>query len=182
MRPIDLAPGIVLRTIRETDADALAAAYERNREHLAPWDRRRDEDFFTAEFQRGLIRRQLEDQEAGRLARFVLDDGEEIAGIATLSNIVFGAYRNAAIGYWIDCDHLGQGLATATVDVLCRYSDRELALHRLEAGTLVHNIRSQRVLEKCGFEYFGLAPQYVHIDGRWQDHRLFQKILNDHDA
>jgi ribosomal-protein-alanine N-acetyltransferase len=182
MHPIDLAPGIILRTVEETDAEALAAAYDRNREHLGPWDRRRDEEFFTAECQRRLIRRQLEEQEAGRLVRFVLEDGEGILGNATLSNIVFGAYRNASIGYWIDRDHLGRGLATAAVEALCQYSDQELSLHRLEAGTLVHNVRSQRVLGKCGFEYVGLAREYVHIDGRWQDHRLFQKILNDRDA
>jgi len=32
-------------------AAALAAAYSRNREHLAPWDPRRDADFFTVEGQ-----------------------------------------------------------------------------------------------------------------------------------
>ena len=53
----------------------------------------------------------------------------------------------------------------------------ELGLHRVEAGTLVHNVGSQRVLERNGFVRFGLAPQYLRIAGRWQDHVLFQ-VLN----
>ena len=53
----------------------------------------------------------------------------------------------------------------------------ELGLHRVEAGTLVHNRASQRVLERNGFVRYGLAPQYLRIAGRWQDHVLFQ-VLN----
>ena len=52
-------------------------------------------------------------------------------------------------------------------------------LHRVEAGTLVHNESSQRVLEACGFEYYGTAPKFLFINGAWQDHRLYQRILHD---
>jgi ribosomal-protein-alanine N-acetyltransferase len=52
-------------------------------------------------------------------------------------------------------------------------------LHRVEAGTLLHNAASQRVLERCGFEYYGLAPKFLFIDGAWQDHKLYQRILHD---
>nr|WP_315850337.1 GNAT family protein [Arthrobacter woluwensis] len=51
-----------------------------------------------------------------------------------------------------------------------------LGLHRLEAGTLLHNTASQRVLLKNGFTVFGTAPRYLRIQGRWQDHRLFQRL------
>ena len=53
----------------------------------------------------------------------------------------------------------------------------ELALHRIEAGTLPHNTASQVVLGRNGFVRYGLAPQYMSIAGRWQDHVLFQ-VLN----
>ena len=54
-----------------------------------------------------------------------------------------------------------------------------LNLHRLEAGALVHNIGSQRVLERNGFTRYGLAPELVHIAGRWQDHVLLQRLNPD---
>ena len=41
----------------------------------------------------------------------------------------------------------------------------------------VHNAVSQRVLQRSGFDRIGLAPQYLKIAGRWQDHLLFQRIL-----
>jgi ribosomal-protein-alanine N-acetyltransferase len=49
----------------------------------------------------------------------------------------------------------------------------------VEAGTLLHNTGSQRVLERSGFELYGTAPRYLFIAGAWQDHRLYQRILHD---
>jgi ribosomal-protein-alanine N-acetyltransferase len=52
----------------------------------------------------------------------------------------------------------------------------ELDLHRLEAGTLPDNSASQRVLEKNGFERYGLARRFLLIAGEWRDHVLFERI------
>ena len=49
-------------------------------------------------------------------------------------------------------------------------------LHRLEAGTLVDNYASRRVLAKNGFSEIGLAPRYLQIAGRWQDHIFYQRL------
>jgi ribosomal-protein-alanine N-acetyltransferase len=55
----------------------------------------------------------------------------------------------------------------------------EQGLHRLEAGTIPENVRSQAVLLRNGFEQFGYAPRYLSIAGRWQDHLLFQILSGD---
>lgn len=60
--------------------------------------------------------------------------------------------------------------------VVGRAAREEFGLHRLEAGTLVDNKASQRVLTKCGFAEIGLAPGFLHIDGAWRDHVLFQRL------
>lgn len=69
----------------------------------------------------------------------------------------------------------GRGVTVAHV-VLDEDRIIELGLHRIEAGTLPRNVASQRVLERNGFERFGLARRYLQIAGRWRDHVLFQKI------
>jgi ribosomal-protein-alanine N-acetyltransferase len=62
------------------------------------------------------------------------------------------------------------------VDAVCRWAFGPGGLHRLEAGTMLDNVASQRVLEKNGFERIGIAREYLHIDGDWRDHVLFQKV------
>lgn len=71
----------------------------------------------------------------------------------------------------------GRGIATAAVREMTALAFDDLGLHRVEAATLTHNVRSQRVLEQSGFVRFGLAPTYLMIAGSWQDHVLFH-LLN----
>ena len=55
----------------------------------------------------------------------------------------------------------------------------DLGLHRLEAGTRIDNVASQRVLEKNLFTRIGVAPRWLHIGGEWRDHVLFQRTAED---
>ncbi|MFE4174989.1 GNAT family N-acetyltransferase [Streptomyces sp. NPDC056909] len=163
---------IRLRPSGPDDAGSVAEALARNRAHLRPWDPHRPADYFTARFQA----ERLADPSA---RRWLLADGTRVVGEATLSSIALGAFRNAILGYWIDAAYLNRGLATRAVEEVCRAARDELGLHRVEASTLLANAASQRVLRKCGFELFGTAPLYLHIDGEWRDHHLFQRILHN---
>jgi ribosomal-protein-alanine N-acetyltransferase len=160
------------------DAAALAAAYRRNRDHLAPWDPRRDEAFFSEAGQLADLRLKLEGARLGLQDPWLLVCGAEIVGRVNLSNIVRGVFQNASVGYWVDARHTGRGLAVAMVEFALARAD-ETGLHRVEAGTLAHNAASQGVLRRCGFEQYGVAERYLFIAGEWQDHNLYQRILHD---
>ena len=105
----------------------------------------------------------------------ILDDGEP-AGFVGLTNIMRGAVQSAVLSYWVDRGHNGRGLATRAVAAVIDFAFGELDLHRLEAGTLPDNFGSQRVLEKNGFERYGLARRFLLIAGAWRDHVLFERI------
>ena len=62
------------------------------------------------------------------------------------------------------CDR--RGLATAAVRGIIGTAFSELGLHRIQAGTLLRNTGSQRVLERNGFVRIGVAPRYLMIAGR----------------
>ena len=94
----------------------------------------------------------------------------------TLDGIERGPVQSCHLGYWVDEEHNGRGLATAAVADMLGVAFGELELHRVQAATLPHNAASQRVLERNGFERIGLARGYLRIAGRWQDHVLFQRI------
>lgn len=80
------------------------------------------------------------------------------------------------MGYWVSASHNGRGFATKAVREIVRVAFEELGLHRVQAETLLHNVRSQRVLERNGFVQFGVAPEYLNIAGRWQDHAMYQVV------
>ncbi|MBT2365508.1 GNAT family N-acetyltransferase [Streptomyces sp. ISL-10] len=175
------ADGLHLRPLALRDAENLLNACLHNREHLRQWEPERGERYFTLDGQTERLRDQVAEQEAGRLMGWLIGDGERVVGRVNLANIVGGAFRSANLGYWIDAQYEGRGLATAAVELACRAADEDLGLHRVEAGTLLENAGSQRVLEKCGFTVVGTAAEYLHINGAWRDHRIFQRILNRRD-
>lgn len=173
----DLQDGVILRSLTDEDASALSDAYRTNRAHLEQWDPVRSESFFTEVGQQAEIDTALASHEAGTRVPLVLADGTRIIGLVNLSGIIRGVFESANLGYWIDARYAGRGLMTAAVDAVARIARDELHLHRLQAATLLHNVASQSVLKKSGFTEFGMAPAYLRIAGRWQDHRLFQRIL-----
>jgi len=176
---IQLSPTVTLRTLRQGDAPALLHAYVRNREHLAPWDPARLESFFTLEVQATMLAFQLEELSTGVGVPLALWEDERVVGRVTLARIVRGPLQSASVGYFIDRDYTGRGLASAALAHTLDQAYRTLGLHRIEASTLLNNVGSQRVLRRAGFEQIGMAPEYLQIAGEWQDHLLFHKILRE---
>jgi [ribosomal protein S5]-alanine N-acetyltransferase len=164
----------VIREVGVADADEIAALYQANREFLAPFEPVRPDAFFTAAGQRDRLSRPVD---GWRFA--ILDEASAIVGSINISNVVRGAFHSANIGYFVSRHVNGRGLASAAVGDVCAFAFGTAALHRLEAGTLLDNHASQRVLEKNGFEQIGIARKYLQIAGRWQDHLLFQRIAAD---
>jgi ribosomal-protein-alanine N-acetyltransferase len=172
----------VTRLVRPGDAPTLARLARENRENMAPFEPERVESYYTEAGQTEIVAGLLHDHDRGAaLPHVILGPDGEVAGRVTLSNVVRGAFRSCNLGYWVDAAHRGRGLATAAVAAVKEIAFTELGLHRLEAGTLLHNVASQQVLRRNGFVPYGVAHDYLHIGGRWQDHVLFQVLAPDPD-
>jgi [ribosomal protein S5]-alanine N-acetyltransferase len=161
----------LLRPVVPDDSEQIARLLCENREFLAPFEPLRDERFFTSEGQRERI-------EANSPGSFAIIVDGAIAGGVTISDLAYGPFRSAHLGYWVAERLNGRGLATEAVGEAVEIAFGELDLHRLEAGTLVDNVASQRVLEKNRFERIGLARRYFQIAGEWRDHFLFQRTAD----
>jgi ribosomal-protein-alanine N-acetyltransferase len=170
-----VSPEVAIRPAVRADADAVAALFAAQREHLAPWDPRREPGFFTRAGQCARLSAVERDRAAGTAYRFLILQDGELAGEVGITNIVRRSFQSANLGYWVAGERCGRGIATAAVAVICRFAFEELELHRLEAGTLLHNVGSQIVLDRNGFAPFGVAPGYLRIAGAWCDHVLFQR-------
>jgi [ribosomal protein S5]-alanine N-acetyltransferase len=159
------------------DAPALADVLRTNRDFLAPWQPNRADEYFTRDGQHGFIQRLLEQQAAKVcLPLVVLDQVGAIAGTVSLQSIIRGAFQSCSVGYWLAESAQGRGLATRAVGEATEIAFEVLGLHRVQAETLAHNLRSQRVLDRLRFVQYGRAEAYMHIAGEWQDHLLYQLL------
>ncbi|MDX6592713.1 MAG: [ribosomal protein S5]-alanine N-acetyltransferase [Gaiellales bacterium] len=167
---------VELRPVRVADAESLARIYSANRTFLAPYDPIRPDGFFTVDGQRRELEQVVQQSAADLRHRFVILADARPVGVLSVSNVVRGVFQSANLGYWVVREMNGQGVGTRAVGAVCRWAFGPGGLHRLEAGTMVDNVASQRVLEKNGFERIGLARDYLHIGGDWRDHILFQRV------
>ncbi|MEB8723247.1 GNAT family protein, partial [Bacillus cereus] len=84
-------------------------------------------------------------------------------------------------GFTLDKEHNAKGYATEALQLVVDFAFRELKLHRIEAGAMLDNIASIRVLEKVGFKKEGIAKENIRINGKWTDHQILA-IINSLDV
>lgn len=169
---IDIRPAIA------ADAAEMAALYRANRNFLAPWEPDRDERFFTEDGQRESLAAAESERLAGAGHRCVITEDGRVVGRISLSAIERGPAQSAHLGYWVVQEANGRGVASQAVALMLRLAFGELGLHRVQAGTLLHNLGSQKVLSRNGFERIGVARAFLKIAGEWQDHVLFQRLAD----
>ncbi|MER7850520.1 GNAT family protein [Kitasatospora sp. NPDC096077] len=169
IEPADAAP-IAAHRARDIDAEAF-----RRYEPAQP------PEFFTADGQLGRIHRLLDGHRAGTAwPCVVLDQDGQVIGQITITGILPQPHvRRASLGYWIATTAEGQGHAGRAVALALALMTDELGLHRVEAGTHLENIASQRVLRRNGFTPYGVAHSSIHLDGQWHDGLMWERILGD---
>lgn len=186
-QPVLFGKTVTLRPPAAVDYAAWADLRARSRDHLVPWEPQWDRD----ELERNTYRRRLKlyAQEARDdlghaffifAPTLVATGGDAphhtLVGGLRLSNIRRGVSQAATIGYWLGLPHVGRGYMAAAVAAIIPFGFDKLGLHRLEAACLADNARSQRVLERNGFEREGIARDYIKINGVWRDHILYALI------
>ncbi len=159
-----LTSGVVLRDVAEAD---LPTFYEHQLDPIANEMAAfpaRDREAFMAHWHKVLA-------DATVTTKAILFDGQ-VAG-----NVVsFDGDGEREVGYWIGREYWGKGVASkALAQFLTVEQTRPLYAHVAK-----HNLASQRVLEKCGFTFFGEDKVFSDTPGEdvegvililWEDER-----------
>ena len=175
-RDIILRKGrIELKVLTPEDSLDTLEYYKRNKKHLGPFEPNRDESFYTLEVQKKILVENYKQYINGTSVNFGIYHANKYIGKIQISNIVQGIFKSAFVGYSIDATCQGQGFMKEALNLVLEYAFSDLELHRIEASTLTNNMRSQRVLQACGFKKLGINERYLYINGDWRDHITFYK-------
>jgi ribosomal-protein-alanine N-acetyltransferase len=158
----------------------LAQAYHRvNREHLAPWEPERDDDFFADESFRKLGEASNLAFLAGTALKFIAVHraSQQMVASCSFTNIVRGPLLGCNMGYSVAKEFEGQGFMQEVAIVAIHHMFDGMGLHRIMASHLPSNVRSERLLRRLGFEREGYAKSYLKIAGRWQD-MVLNSLIN----
>lgn len=178
--PVTLESGdLVLRPIKLRDKAEWTRVRARNAAWLQPWEASNPAGQGELPSFGGMVRALNEQARAASALPFVITErvpGRSkpvIVGQLTVSSIMWGSAMMATLGYWVDQDRAGRGIAPTAVAMVTDHCFRTLGLHRMEINIRPENGPSLRVVEKLGFRDEGLRPRYLHINGDWADHRSF---------
>lgn len=182
MWPIELsdaAAGVILRPLRRGDESAWREVRSHNRDWLRPWDATLPMPGQETPSFRAMVRMYDKQARRGQTVPFAIEVDGAFRGQLTVSGITWGSILSGQIGYWIDARVAGRGITPLAVAMATDHCLFTLGLHRIEINIRPENTASLRVVEKLGFRDEGLRRNYMHIDGRWSDHRTFALTVED---
>lgn len=104
---------------------------------------------------------------------------EAIVGVTNMSQIFYGVFKNAYLGYYLFKGFTGKGYMTEGLKLALKFAFQDLKLHRLEANIQPHNLASINLVKRCGFRKEGLSKKYLKISGKWCDHERWAIIKED---
>lgn len=100
-----------IRLLEGHEAQMLLRYYLENREHLAPWEPERRDDFFMLAHAQSVVAENTRLYKAGLAFRFAILNREqtEIIGLCNITNLVMGIFKAANLGYSVAERYQGQG-------------------------------------------------------------------------
>ncbi len=179
--PVELSHGDVgIRPLRRSDAGRWARLRRADAAWLAPWEATLPPGGGSAPLSyRAMIGAQRRRARRGTAMPFAVTWQGVMVGQVTVNGISWASAHWASVGYWIARAHAGRGITPVAVALVVDHLLDTVGLHRVEISVRPENAASLRVVEKLGLEEVGLARGYLHIDGAWRDHRVFQVLADD---
>lgn len=165
---------IILRTAEPTDGKLISDYFIANRDFLRAWEPKREDAFFS---EAGWTQRLIKLNELHRMGLgyylIILDSNSgEMLGTISFSNISRFPFYACNVGYSLSQTAQGRGVMTRALRMAVEYMFSIQNLHRIMAGYMPRNKRSESVLKRLEFTQEGLAKDYLLINGKWEDHVL----------
>ena len=171
---------VEVKVLTLVDSEDILDYYSRNKKHLREFEPAREDSFYTLKTQRRILSESYKQFLNGSSINCGIYKDGRLIGKLQVSNIVYGVFRNAFVGYSIDEKEQGKGYMKEALGLMLDYAFEDMELHRLEASTLLDNEKSQRVLLSCGFKELGVNQEYLFINGTWRDHKTFYCLAKKH--
>lgn len=164
-------PNFTVRPIALGDAPAWAAYI-----CLAEVKRHTSITAETVEDVRRDIEKSLANEQSAP-SRFVIETTENRQLVGTVGfHTISELHGTAEISYDVLPSHWGKGIATLACRAASIWGFEVRGWHRIQGTTVLANIASQRVLERCGFRREGLVRNFRLVRSQPTDYWLYSAI------
>jgi ribosomal-protein-serine acetyltransferase len=178
---------LLLRPYQAGDGAAYFALCQNNREHLLPFEAgnpalavqtTEDAEILVREFAASWVAREI----------FFMGVWEKESAALVAQVVVMVKSWDLpefAVGYFVDKDQQGKGFVTEATQAAVGFAFENLGANRLSSGCNETNVRSRRVLERCGFVQEGhlrqTRPHINRADGVASGDLLFGMLREEYE-
>lgn len=165
---------IYLRALEPSDLDYLYAI--ENNESI--WEVSNTQTPYSRFLIRQYLKNAHQDIYEAKQLRLAICRNDNFPAIGLVDIFDFDPKNNrAGVGIVIqNQEDRNTGVGAEALELLIRYSFRQLQLHQLYANIGADNSASLALFTKFGFQKVGIKKQWNLVDGKYQDEILFQLI------
>lgn len=168
---------ISLKVLEQSDAPALYAVVDRNRDYLRQWlpwvdGMKKVEDYQPVI---SMWRKQFADEDGFEAGIFYQG---KVVGMIGLQGIKRNA-RKTSIGYWLDSDYQEKGIMTRACQALIDYAFQTLNLNRVEICCATENRKSRAIPERLGFTHEGTIRECEFLYDHYVDIEVYGLLKSD---
>jgi RimJ/RimL family protein N-acetyltransferase len=114
--------------------------------------------------------------------KFIIEANNTVVGMASITGV---DYKNSVANLNIKIKsetNRGKGIGSKTISLLIYYCFDELNLNCLTANILEHNLASQKLFEKCGFNRDGVLRSRVYKKGKYHNILAYSLLRSEYNA
>lgn len=175
----DIDRDLRLQQLNRSDAKALFALVESNRDELQLWLPWVHAIRSLHDIKRRIRHIQRCSRQKKQLHMGIrLED--RLVGIVAFTKIDRNI-RSAYFAYWLDGVHQGKGIMTRACKAMANYAFSRMGLNRLEIYCGVENLSSRAIPERLGFQLEGVLRDAERIHDHYIDYAVYAMLARDWD-
>lgn len=109
----------------------------------------------------------------------ILKNSGKMIGTCGFSSIS-PEHRSAEVGYVLNPAFRGQGIAGEALSAVLDFAFRKMALNRVEAKCVEENASSERVMQKVGMTFEGIARSALLVKGEFKNIKIYSMLRSEY--
>lgn len=163
---------LILRSLNQEYASNVCEFYKNNYDYLVLWEPNLTGHFLLIDAMERFMKADMKNTLLGNSIRYWFsfkNSPDKLIGSINFQGIKKGVFKSCQVGYKIDKEYTGLGLATEAAGCAISELFSEEKLHRIEAIIATDNIPSIKLVERLGFVREGINRECININGKWTD-------------
>jgi len=172
---------ILLKVLNPVFASQIAEYYQHNKSHfkdIAAFD---DNSIYNVDFHNEMIWQEFAMMSLDMAIRFYIflksdEYYKKIIGDISIFEINRENEQKCSLGFKLDSKHCGFGYMGEAIKIAEKYVFENLELQKIEAYIQKKNTSAVNLIQKNGFEFDGIAKDFLCINDIWLDYNRYIKI------